>query len=408
MGKLKMARIPVCNCFKYTLDAGLHSIMTFAPYTMKYVQVAVKGSATVNALDMVEYKHPPVAYTVNLPDDANLKRIYQAALESYRANAVDLFTDCPSRERAGWLCDSFFTARVEYALTGESVLERVFLENFLEAGSFAGLPKGMLPMCYPADHPDGNFIPNFAMWFVLELEEYYLRSNDRTLIDRAKEPVYELLNYFSKFENEYGLLENLEKWVFVEWSRANAKDVVQDVNFPSNMLYMKMLHVISRLYGDVKLEQKAKHLRAIIRERSLQGVFFTDNERRTREGLRNPGNRTEVCQYFAFFTGVATKQEDSELWDILCKDFGYQRKETGLYPEIAFANALPGNYLRVELLYQDGRYEEVVNNICGYFTKMAEQTGTLWEHDNPSASCNHGYASHVIYWLAGIYKTRRL
>ena len=30
----------------------------------------------------------------------------------------------------------------------------------------------MLPMCYPADHYDGNFIPNWAMWFVLELEEY--------------------------------------------------------------------------------------------------------------------------------------------------------------------------------------------------------------------------------------------
>ena len=26
--------------------------------------------------------------------------------------------DCPSRERAGWLCDSYFTAKTEYVLTG--------------------------------------------------------------------------------------------------------------------------------------------------------------------------------------------------------------------------------------------------------------------------------------------------
>ena len=30
---------------------------------------------------------------------------------------------------------------------------------------------------------------------------------------------------------------------------------------------------------------------------------------------------------------------------------------------------------------------------------MAEQTGTLWEHMGASASCNHGFASYVLYWL---------
>ena len=44
-----------------------------------------------------------------------------------------------------------------------------------------------------------------------------------------------------------------------------------------------------------------------------------------------------------------------------------------------------------------------MDNIRGYFAKMADLTGTLWENDTPYASCNHGFASHVIYWLAGIY-----
>ena len=30
---------------------------------------------------------------------------------------------------------------------------------------------------------------------------------------------------------------------------------------------------------------------------------------------------------------------------------------------------------------------------------MAEKTGTLWEIDSDSASCNHGFASHVAYWF---------
>ena len=277
------------------------------------------------------------------------------------------------------------------------------MENFLIAEEFPGLPEGMLPMCYPADHIDGNFIPNWAMWFVLQLAEYYKRSGDSGLILQAKERVYKLLKYFEGFENEYGLLENLEGWIFVEWSRANDADVVQDVNFPTNMLYSKMLHTVSVLYGDAGLQKKAERLKKTIRERSLQDVFFTDNERRTADGLINPGNRTEVCQYYAFFTGVAAKETDKALWEILMKDFGPQRKKTLLYPEIAFANALNGNYLRMELLYEDHQYEKVIGEMIGYFEGMAKETGTLWEHDSSVASCNHGFASHVIYWLAGIY-----
>lgn len=34
-----------------------------------------------------------------------------------------------------------------------------------------------------------------------------------------------------------------------------------------------------------------------------------------------------------------------------------------------------------------------------YFYKMAERTGTLWEHNSPHASCIHGFASYAAIWL---------
>ena len=48
---------------------------------------------------------------------------------------------------------------------------------------FEFLPEGMLPMCYPADHNDGVFIPNWALWFVVQLEEYAQRNGDRDMVD---------------------------------------------------------------------------------------------------------------------------------------------------------------------------------------------------------------------------------
>jgi alpha-L-rhamnosidase len=64
--------------------------------------------------------------------------------------------------------------------------------------------------------------------------------------------------------------------------------------------------------------------------------------------------------------------------------------------------------LRFELLSRDGRNQQILDEAIGYWLYMAERTGTLWEHDAPQASCNHGFASHAAHVLLrdvlGIYR----
>lgn len=396
-------RLGCTNVVRFDLKPGCYKLQTFEIYTMKYLKIVSVGSAcTISGIHIVEYKHPPVDYQIRIPEErTKLKLIYDAAIETYRQNAVDLYTDCPSRERAGWLCDSFFLGRVEKLLTGDCRIERSFLENYLLPETFEFLPDGMFPMCYPGDFSDHNYIPNWAMWLVLELKEYAERSGDIELIRQFRDKVYHLIDFFKKYENEDGLLENLEEWVFVEWSKAN--DLVQDVNYPTNMLYSKMLMDAGHLYKDETLIQKADSIRKTVREKSYNGTFFTDNAVRKDGVLVNTNEATEVCQYYAFFCDIATPAEYPALWDALVRDFGPERKETGKYPEVYFANAFIGNYLRLDILLRYGYKEKVLENIEGYFCYMAEKTGTLWEHDGDYASCNHGFASHVLVWLDQIW-----
>ena len=233
------------------------------------------------------------------------------------------------------------------------------------------------------------------MWFVIELEEYLARSGDRILIDQLRPRVMALLEFFKAFLNSDGLLEKLEGWVFVEWSRAN--DLVQDVNYPSNMLYAAMLDVASRLYDIAELAATASKTRDTIRAQSYDGEFFVDNAIRQDGVLQVTRNRTEVCQYYAFFFGVASPETHPELWRKLAQEFGPRRAQTGLHSEIYPANAFIGNYLRMELLSRYGLASQIVAESRDYFFKMAETTGTLWEHDLPQASCNHGFASHMAH-----------
>lgn len=396
----------------YRLTPGTYRVETIEPYTMQYVKIAcMKGDAEVSDVYLREYAHPEVDTDAYFRcSDERINRIYAAAVQTYRQNSLDIFMDCPSRERAGWLCDSFFTSRVETDLTGQNRIEKNFIENFLLPEKFECLPEGMLPMCYPSDHYDGVFIPNWAMWFVLELKQYRNRGGDPALVAKLEPKVMKLLDYFKPMENEDGLLEKLQGWVFVEWSAA--ANYVQDVNYPSNMLYAETLDVAGQLYKKPELCEKATELRKKIAEQSFDGEFFVDNALRQDGKLSVTRNRTEVCQYFAFCFGVATPESHPALWKRLTDEFGPNRTKQGLYPEVAKANSFIGNMLRMELLSQAGRNSQILNEQIDYLLNMADTTGTLWENDTPSASTNHGFASHAVHTyfrdVLGFYNVDRI
>lgn len=142
--------------------------------------------------------------------------IHNVALRTFAHNAVDLFTDCPSRERVGWLCDSFFTGRAEYFLYGETPIEDAFLENYVLYKNDGSYPKGALPMCYPSDpYEEGVFIPQWNIWYVLEVCEYL--NERRPDMDREifKPSVMGVVSFLERYENADGLLENLPSWNFV-------------------------------------------------------------------------------------------------------------------------------------------------------------------------------------------------
>ncbi len=391
-------RLGCVNAVGYELEPGNYSLESFEPYTLRYLKLMVlKGRCTITNIYLREYANDQTGQAQFSCDDARLNQIFEAARQTFRQNAVDIFMDCPSRERAGWLCDSFFTARVAQDLCGQTTIEKNFLENFLLPAKFEFLPDGMLPMCYPADHNDGVFIPNWAMWFVVELQEYLARSGDHELVNALKPKVFALLDYFKPFQNEDGLLEKLNSWVFVEWSKAN--EFTQDVNYPSNMLYAAVLETAGKLYNRADLLEQAEKIRQTIREKSFDGTFFTDNAIRQDGQLQKTVNRTEVCQYYAFFFNVATPTTHPALWDSLCHEFGPKRNAAQTWPEIAPANAFIGNYLRLELLSRYGLCGQVKKEIVDYFLYMAQITGTLWENVGAYASCNHGFASHVAHAL---------
>lgn len=414
-GDVQYNRMACVNAVSLELKKGSYLVETIQPYTCRYIKPMVLGGRVkITQLYVREYKNPAASRAEFSCQDQVLNRIFEAGRETFAQNAVDVYMDCPSRERAGWLCDSFFTGRVEMDLTGEHTVEDNFLENYALPESFENLPEGMVPMCYPSDHLDGKYIANWALWLILELYEYQMRSPGSSFTGKLEGRVRGILSFMEGLENEEGLLEDVPGWVFVEWSRAN--DLTDGVNFPSNMLYSASLLAAACLYGDEEYRRKGYHVRERVKALSYDGQWFCDHavragedsgmqDRERLEGIcRKAAGRlvtqpaaTEVCQYYAFFFRVAQEQEYPELYRRLMEEFGPERMKLGLWPQIAPANAFIGNYLRMELLSLSGRAGQLVRESREYFDYMALRTGTLWENTGDYASCDHGFASHIIH-----------
>ncbi|MBQ7995270.1 MAG: hypothetical protein IJ247_03555 [Bacilli bacterium] len=394
-GKWIFGRSSCTDMMQIILKKGVNKLINLNPYCLQYLRVISSQNIECKC-EFILVENESIK-RIEKTGDEELDRIFEAAKNTYVQNAFDLFTDCPGRERAGWLCDSFFTGMTEHNFTGQNKIEKHFLENIINSNQDI-LDPLIVPMCYPSYHQDKTFIPNWAMWFILEIEQYHLRNRDELLKNNAKDRVFGILKFLARYENEYGLLENLPSWVFVEWSKCN--DYVNGINIPSNMLYVATLESAYRMYGETEFLNKAEKLRKEINSFAFDGNYYHDQILRLENSQLkiNENAISETCQYYALFFDFCPSQSYK---DEMLNNFGPFRKKD-YHPEISPSAVFIGYFLRLICLAREKMTNQLVKEIKSYFSYMADSTDTLWEKATANASCNHGFASSVIpiYWMS--------
>lgn len=398
--KFSFVKNDMQTVIEYFLPAGKElQAESFEPYSFRQIAFFVKsGSLTLYSAGLRTFERDTKAAIPHRFRNEELNVIYRAALRTFAHNSVDLFTDCPSRERAGWLCDSFFSGRAEYFFYGETPIEDAYLENYVLYRNRGEYPKGVLPKCYPSDAEDTKtFIPQWNLWYILEVCEYLnLRRPDK---DRKIfcSTVFGVLDYLSGFENELGLLERLPSWNFIEWSTANTW--TKDINYPTNMLYAGALEAASHTFDRPDLKKKAQLIRRTVVEMSFDGEVFIDNALRNEDGtFTNTKNVSEANQYYAVLFG-GIDLEDRKYYPLkrlIIDDFNHFAPGDRIFcPK----NAFIGLYLRMNVLMNLGNGKLLYENLIAFFSDMSRETGTLWEYRERKESLDHGFASYVALTL---------
>lgn len=392
-----------------------YNVESFEPNSLKHIYVYVrKGSIHLDALSLREYVAPNHHNAQVTLSDRKLQDIFDASIETYRQNTMDVFLDCPGRERAGWLCDGYFTGFTERLFTGKNVVEKVMLENFTYPGSFPDIPKGMLPYCYPADN-FGHFHHTWVMWYVLEVDAY-LRRDHTAEAGVYRNVISGIIDFFNKRFNQEGFLENLPGNPFIEGS-LHFK-IGEGVNFPVNMLYAATLRAAARILDKPALLARADALKTRIVSMSFDGHYFIDVAVRDETGtLRVTDNRSETCQYHAAFCDMFDRDDPrfAKLTDTILNTFGRENVGKLQNPEIISKGVFFTHVLRFAVLTKWRQYTLLLDDLKDYLWDQVHETGTLWEHLQRVGSLNHGYVSYAapamvqaVFGLKGIDDEKKI
>ena len=391
------------SCLRVYCGKGTTDFTSFEPYAFRYIKILVNTDQPfyLTHIGLISYVTPDVRGGTFLCSDEDINRIYDASYKTLLLNTLDIFMDCPDRERGGWLCDSLWTGRAAALMLADPSVERAMIENFLSVPADECY-YGFFPQCYPATGDfENEALTTWSFWFVIEIYEYYKRTGDRELIDRFKPRLDAFFDGVSKLCGEHGLFES-HSTVFVDWSLSNNHEYVYPISCAANVEYACALECYDKLYGVPEAKEHAEQIRKTLRGVAIDlggydpRYILHDSLKYENGKLTGKPYFSEAAQYTMLWGELFTKEECPGLIDAVVNELGPcpDRKPPAL--DIGAANMFIGLCIRLDMLSKLGYKEQMLKEIrylCGIMLK--EGPGTLWETVSGKASRCHGFMAHI-------------
>lgn len=388
------------------VPAGLTEFVSMEPALARYLLAHFRGTGavTVHALSLLDDAYPDEHRASFLCSDDNINRLYGAAKKTLLLNTLDIFMDCPERERGGWLCDSLWTGRAASLLLGDHRVEREYLENFLLTPA-EGMAHAFFPEVYPAhkeNYPDFTGITTWSFWLMCEVCEFIRRTGDILFRDTYKPRVAAFVEGSAHYLGASGLLENMP-FVFVDWSLSNNQEYNQPVSTAANALYAYTLTELGRTFGEPAWVTRGEELRdrlraAVLHGRSPAALRQIPDSFTVEEGgrLRSRGLTSESGTATSLWCGLFSPEEAPALYCAVRDRMG-PAPRFAKDPMVGGSQLFIGLCIRLDMLCRGGAYDKMFEDMKAIFEpQLKEGPGTLWEVESIDASSRcHGFASHA-------------
>lgn len=340
-------------------------------------------------------------------DSDLFNRIHQMICQAILSNTKNIFTDCPHREKLGWLEQTHLIGpSIMYNYNVHNLYEKI--EQDMEEAQYEnGLIPDICPQYVVFGYHEGfNDSPEWGSALIINPWYMYKRFGDKEIFSRYYGPMKKYMDYLTSRTHHHILHHGLGDWLDIgpmtPWSQNTPVPVV------ATNIYYYDLKIMSFAAQTVGREADAKAYRQLMaqvfEEYNLQ--FYDDQTGRYANG-------SQAAQAMSLVTGLVPEDQVSKVLDVLVRDIcsrDYQTTAEDI-----------GHPFVMAALMQYGRSDLIdrmtgITDRPGYGYQVACKATTLTEEwDGPDPKRPHGSQNHFMLgsveeWfyggLAGIYSIR--
>lgn len=200
--------------------SGKKDVFLFFDYkAFRYVEVKTEGAGLEPETFAAFFRHHPFREGLTLKtDNATLQNIWKLCVHTLKCGAQECVVDCPHREKGQYLGDWFHSGFAHLYLTGDKDYFFGILQDFVDSCKICPGMMGVAPGSLMQEIADAS------LEFPVILHRYYHHTGDKESIRPFLAVAQGIINHFSQYAREDGLLDGVaDKWNLVDWP-ANLRD----------------------------------------------------------------------------------------------------------------------------------------------------------------------------------------
>lgn len=327
--------------------------------------------------------------------DTLLNKLYKAALQSYRSNYLSIPTDCPQREKMGWLADAHLAAELGLWNYDAAAAYRKYLDDIGDVQ----LPDGSLPGIAPTnrvgyrwiDPADPDFGPAWGSAYPLIAWYVYLYTGDSITLQRHYPAIRRYVNYLAARARNTGYLYTTGLGDFLS-VQATPKAFTSSVYFYQDLV---LLSKMAGIVHDQPAVQQYRRLADTVKAAFLQQHFDATTGKCTETTLTA---LSMALVHELYPAGHGSQVAEQLVQAVRQRQY---KADFGMLGTKHVLQALSDHG------YVDDAYRLLTDTTGGWGRWIAQGATTLWEGWQPNdQSYNHVYSGDFVAWyyktLAGI------
>jgi len=324
--------------------------------------------------------------------DELLNRIHKTALWTEISNLHSVPTDCPAREKCGWLGDAHVSAEMSiYNLDMPLFWSKYIRDIETNRRNWGGIPEDIAPgrRQEPGHHPDWGSAFIQLPWYM------YLYYGDISITSEHYEGMETFLSYVDSISKDYIVYEGYGDWCPPPGKRTPVELTSTAYFYFDAKIMAEMVKILGKDFDAERFNRLAQNIKSAFNK------HFYDVENKT--------YGSQTADSFALYLELVPKGDKAAVAGSIVKDI--IEKHNG-----HFATGITGSLHLYRALsrygYDDVAYSILTRKSFPGFTDLFERGATtMWEGWVPRGkegrmSLNHpmqgGFDAWFYYGVAGI------